>query len=266
MPIRFGSIVITLLCISCTSLQKLPENSEKWKEVTVLEPVYLELQTQLNKKEIAEYEYTSSKATTDERRIKVTRKDSVKFTVESTVVGATPEGYLKVDMTTTAKEGAYELNDLAFPELGEEIRFIMTKESKVIRAGGYSEESIFFIQPIPLPDHSVKKGDTWVQEQTWISRHNSIPLKLELVAILSRFIDCGKDDICADIEISGRVTIPKELLKGRFESRTYGRFLFALRGGSMVWSNIHTDENLRSGDKDLEVHSLMTSKVSDYFL
>lgn len=231
------------------------------KEVQMKEPVKLELSHELGQFDITRYRYHSSKATLDERKIKVKRDEVVDFKIRSEVRGLTPSGLINLQVKTLEKEGPVELNDLAYPELNETIDFTLTKNAQVVRAGGYSSDSIFYVQPIPLPEKAVSKGDTWAVEHAWLSRHNGIPLKLELVAILSRFVECGPQDTCADIELSGRVTLPPGLIKGSLDSKVFGRLLFALKKGLIVWSEIRTDEDLSTPGEKVEIASCMESVI-----
>jgi hypothetical protein len=235
----------------------------KVKEVRVRQPVLLQINGNKGQVELTRYRYLSTKATTDERKIRVKRDESVDFVTKSEVIDSLKDNQVRVRVQTTQKEGGVELNDLSFPELNESIDFIFTPSAKVLKAGGYSRESIFFVQPIPLPEGPVSKGDTWTLEHTWLSRHNSLPLKIELVSILSRFVECGENDRCADIEISGRVVLPPGMIKGSLQSQVFGRLLFAEKKGMIVWSDIRTEERLKTEDEKIEIDSCLESLVEE---
>jgi len=259
-PVRITSNVLSLVLIPSV-LAGCAHSQKSVKEVKINTPVKLELSQQLGQFDITHYRYHSSKSTLDERKIKIKRDEIVDFKVRSEIKGLSPSGLIRLQVKTVQKEGPVELNDLAYPELNETIDFALTKNAQVVRAGNYPSESIFFVQPIPLPDHPVAKGDTWAVEHAWLSRHNGIPLKLELVAILSRFVECGAGDTCADIEISGRVTLPPGMIRGSLDSKVYGRLLFALKKGLIVWSEVRTDENLNTPDERVEIASCMESVI-----
>jgi hypothetical protein len=250
-------LVLSSLLSSCSHMS----GQGHIKEVQMKQPVKLELSQELGQFDITRYRYHSSKATLGERKIKVKRDEIVDFKIRSEVRGLTPSGLIQLQVKTLEKEGPVELNDLAYPELNETIDFTLTKNAQVVKAGSYSSDSIFYVQPIPLPEKPVNKGDTWAVEHAWLSRHNGIPLKLELVAILSRFVECGPQDTCADIELSGRVTLPPGLIKGSLDSKVFGRLLFALKKGLIVWSEIRTDEDLSTPGEKVEIASCMESVI-----
>jgi hypothetical protein len=259
---NFKTFYVLPAAIFLSACAHLPSSSHI-KEVTLKEPVSLELGHQLGEFDITHYRYHSTKSTLDERKIKVKRDEIVDFKVRSEVTGLTPGGLIHLQVKTVAKDGPVELNDLAYPELNETIDFTLSKSAQVIRAGGYSSDSIFYVQPIPLPDKPVSKGDTWEVEHAWLSHHNGVPLKLDLVAILSRFVECGPKDTCADIEISGRVTLPPGMINGSLDSKVYGRLLFALKRGLIVWSEVRTDENLQTSEEKVQIASCMESTLDE---
>ncbi len=258
---RFNNYVTYLLCAlaasACTHMSK----TGNAKEYEMKAPIMLEIGHELGQFDISHYRYHSSKSTYDARKIRVKRDEIVNFKVRTEVKGVTPMGMVKLQVKTLEKEGPVELNDLAYPEVNESIDFTLTKNAQVIRAGGYSSDSIFYVQPIPLPNRPVNKGDTWAVEHAWLSRHNGIPLKLELVAILSRFVECGPKDICADIEVSGQVTLPPGMIRGSLDSKVFGRMLFATKKGLIVWSEVRTEETLQTPEEKVEIASCMESVI-----
>jgi len=229
------------------------------REVQISGPVKLEINNEAGHTEVTHYRYDSIKDTHDERKIRVKREEVVDFKTKSVVTSSKGTGEVDVRMETFEKDGEMDLNDLSFPEKGEAIDFVMDRASNVIKAGNYPPESIFFVQPVPLPPQAVSKGDTWEIEQGWLSRNNGMPLKLDIIGILTKFVECGENDRCADIEISGKVTVPTGLVKATLESKVEGHLLFALRGGLVVWSEIRTHEKLITADEKVLIGSCMES-------
>ncbi|MGE3973972.1 MAG: hypothetical protein AB7F59_05545 [Bdellovibrionales bacterium] len=260
MKVKWLLLLIMVGCSHGAKVDSLP-GASKVKEVIFKEPIRLEISKTKGHVDVLKYRYISTKSTSDARKIKVKREEFVDFTTKSTVIEVLPNGNIRYRIQTLQKEGAVELNDLSFPELNESIDFILTPSAHVLKAGGYSSESIFFVQPIPLPSTPVSKGDTWTLEHTWLSRHNALPLKIDMVSILTQFVECGDKDQCADIEISGRVTLPPGMIRGSLESRVYGRILFAVKKGMIVWSEIRTEEKLKTAEERVEIESCMESVV-----
>ncbi|HEX4924039.1 MAG TPA: hypothetical protein VFV50_08130, partial [Bdellovibrionales bacterium] len=97
----------------------------------------------------------------------------------------------------------------------------------------------------------------------WASDNSGIPLELDLVAILKGVYACGADDQCADIEISGQVGIPQKIPKLRLDSEITGRMLFAVRHGSIIWSEIRTNERLVADSHESNVSSCMKSRIEE---
>lgn len=171
---------------------------------------------------------------------------------------------LETSVKTKFKDGTVDLHELAFPELGEEIGYILRKNGQILRAGIYSSQSIFFVPSLPIPKGAVAIGDTWPMEHMWISGRDRIPLKLQIIGILKDIVPCDVSGYCADIEVSGSVNLV--LLPAtqdvRFDSRVWGRLLFALDRGDVVWSEMRSREEMLVGKERTQVESCMVSKMA----
>lgn len=193
------------------------------------------------------------------------KTESVDFTVRTEYKFYDPKlGVLKFKVKTTRKDGKVELHDMAFPELHEEIDYIVAgKTGQVIQAGAYSPEGIFYIPSIPMPKEPVRVGDTWAMQHVWYSSGEAIPLRLDIVGILKDIVSCDGGKQCADIEISGGVELEKmTTTKGsKFESKLWGRMLFSIERGDVIWSEMRSTEEMSVPGERVSVTSCTVSET-----
>lgn len=251
--------VLTLITCStlvhCTSLRK----------STPDEAVTLELKGQPGTSIETRYYSSARTLSYNENQLLRDRTESVDFAVITDIKSYDPQTkQLKFVARTVRKDGKVALHDLAFPELREEIDFVVDGgTAKVIRAGGYSPLGIFYVPSMPLPKEPVKVGDTWVLEHVWYSANDNIPLKLDIVGILKNIVPCEGDKRCADIEISGNVSLvnaPTTIGSG-FESKVWGRVLFGVERGEVIWSEMRSAERMNLPGERVEVSSCMISET-----
>lgn len=250
------------LFVACGSLKKAPASYEgpRFSSQAVSEPITLELKTERDRVTETKYYSESHIQNFDAGQIVKDRVEGVEFTVRNTYTwGMAREGTIAFQSTTIEKDGLIPLNDLAFPELKQEINFILTPQGDVLKAGEYPETSVFYIPPIPLPGEKVEIGDTWVFEKQWIGMGNGIPLEIKAVGILKDVLDCeGKT--CALIEISGHVgVLADELVAARFKSELQGYILFLIDKGEVLWSRIQSKEWLHLEGSSSQVASCLNS-------
>lgn len=195
-------------------------------------------------------------------RLRDQEESSVEFEVE-TGIRALPDGNIEQIVKTVSKNGNIDLRSLAFPEFGETIDLRVTRQGKVLHAGPYASESVFFVPPVSLPEGHVSPGETWSLVAEWKSFEDGTPFQLEMVSILRGYVACGSDQ-CADIELSGEVKIPFEMrrLIG-FDSEWRGRMLFARQAGSVVWARIDSLETMQSENVRRQVHSCLESVLME---
>ncbi|MBX3022035.1 MAG: hypothetical protein KF799_10195 [Bdellovibrionales bacterium] len=189
------------------------------------------------------------------------RYESVDFTVETKTV-AVKNGEIATVVKTVEKDGTLDLHNLAFPELKEEIEFVVKADGEVLKAGKYPPQSIYFVPSLPIPGRLVEVGDTWTMEHTWYSSHEAIPLKLSVVGILKDIVSC-EGGHCADMEVSGGVSLalPPNVKTARFDSRVWGRLLFSLARGDVIWSEMRSREEMSvEGDRSVS-ESCMISRL-----
>lgn len=164
---------------------------------------------------------------------------------------------IAIDTKTTKKEGNLSLHDMAYPELDETIHFVFDSKGRVIQAGQHNPGTIFFVSPLPLPDGTVKVGDTWTYETEWISQESQMPMKLQLVMILKKAIRCFGDEYCAEIEWSGKV-FPSEI-KLPMNSKIFGYTLYRPKTGSQIWTWSKNEEQLELQGVKMKVSTCIQS-------
>lgn len=200
-----------------------------------------------------------------DRQLLRDKNEVVDFTTVTRVQGYDPQGkILTYSVKTVAKDGAADLHDMAFPEKSEEIDYIVRADGTVLRAGTYPPQGLFFVPSLPVPQDEVEVGDTWSMTHTWYSSHDGIPLKLDIAAILKGIVPCeAKGKFCADIEISGGVklaTLPTTE-GARFNNRVWGRLLYSLERGDVLWSEMRSLEEMVVKGERTSVLSCMVSEA-----
>ena len=242
-----------MLGLGCTSLSK-----------SAPRPTSVVIQFKARAGDSTETRYASSAHTRLYSDAQLTREthESVDFTVRTKTVAVGERAFTTVS-ETTYKDGRVGLHDLAFPELHEQIEFITQPDGTILKAGSYPPQSLFFVPSIPIPDRPVAVGDTWTMEKTWASAREGLPLTLDVVAILKEIVPCETNQYCADIEVSGHVTlgVPPNVPGARFSSRVWGRTLFSLSRGDVLWSEMRSQEDFLARQERSETSSCMVSEM-----
>jgi hypothetical protein len=185
--------------------------------------------------------------------------EAMDFLVETGVV-AVRDDQIAMRSKTIEKDGTAPLNDLAFPELDEEIDFVYSRRAQVLLAGDFPRDSIFYMPPVSLPEGAVDVGDTWMMDYSWISSNDGLPLKLSMLTIFKTVVACGVRDACADLEVSGQVDlIGANPAKIKFASRLFGRMLLSLKSGEILWSEVQARDDFASSGIESKVNSCMSS-------
>src|SRR6185312_536216 len=95
----------------------------------------------------------------EEQQLVRDRYEGVDFTVDTHVQDYSPQdGVLKFDVKTVRKDGTASLHDLAFPELDEQMDYVIRSNGDVLQAGLYPPQSLFYVPSMPIPDHPVAVG------------------------------------------------------------------------------------------------------------
>lgn len=236
----------TLLLLACASQPELVSERDLKLPLTlsaapVSTPVDLALKAQAGRIEKVRYAHRLISQAIDQGQINQETEDGLNFTAETKTTAA-DESSMSQTVRVLEKSGKEKLQDFAMPELGETLQMLMTRKGKVLKAGSWPANSIYYVPPVSMPDEPVQVGDTWTMQSTWISQGDQIPYHLDMLSILKNFVQCGTD-VCADIEMSGSVTLTGDIQRVMvFSSDWRGRMLFALGNGTVVWARVNTDE------------------------
>lgn len=225
-------------------------------------PVSLALKAEVGQEDVTRY-YSHSRIKNFESVQLVRERDEmVEFRVREKVAKIDPgTGNLTIKVETVQKDGTVDLHDMAFPEKGEEIEYVMSRRGEVLRAGEYPPDSVFYVPPIPLPKEPVEIGDTWTLDHAWIGLKSAIPLGVHMVAILKDIRSCGKGR-CADVEVSGNVeVIGAAPQKAQFSSVLWGRMLMSVERGTVIWSEIRSREKMTIPNERTDVLSCMVAEL-----
>ncbi len=246
-------VLATLFTVGCASQ----------RTKTLPESVVIEMKGKAGESWETEYVSTSRTWSYTEGQLIRDRTEEVDFTIQTQVRDYdSNSGLLRFEVKTLKKEGVIPLRDLAFPELGETIDYVVQKSGKVLKAGAFRPDSLFYVPSLPIPKGPVQVGDTWSLTHAWISGANHIPLQLEAVGILKAIEGCGKDSICARIEISGGVDVLGAMQKSPLpvlSSEIRGSVLFDVASSDVIWSQIVSEDQMAAGSERTKVLSCMVS-------
>jgi hypothetical protein len=216
----------------------LPEGA---KAVRVKGPVTLRLKAQLKGTETVDYYHTAMSRAFEEKELRHEKTEVLSFTALSETSKVDGDRFTQV-ITVSDKDGTIGLHDFAMPEPGERLEVVSDALGKILKAGDWPPNSIFYVSPIAVPEQPVEVGDTWTMQASWLSLTDMVPYELDMVNILKGFVTCGADT-CADIEVNGNVAMQGPLNRTLvFRSEWRGRLLFALEAGTVVWSRVNSEE------------------------
>ena len=256
------NICVLVSQLGCSSIGQAPEFSPK--KITYDKPINFEIRNRVGAVERTRIESSSLTQTFESGTLRKEEKEIVDFLVESKVTQVKENGDITFEITTLEKDGPTNLQDLAFPEEGETLKVTLDKKSRVLESGTYPKTSMFYIPPISLPKGSVKVGDTWVMKHQWVSLRNALSMQVEVVSILKNIYRCGVEDLCAEIEISGAISILGEIAQELpLKSEIVGRLLVDVDSGSVIWSDIRNFEELTADQTVVKVRSCMETVLSD---
>jgi hypothetical protein len=228
--------------------------------IAMTEPVTLRLLGEVGRTELARNCSATHTKTFEKGRISHERVEGVDFEVESKTVSVDGDRMTQ-EVRTVSKDGTVPLHSFALPEYGETLELITNSQAKVFKAGNYPKESIFFVPPIPLPDHPVKVGESWVMKVWWLSEQSTLRLSSKVTATLLGVQPCG-ESTCADVEMKGSVLLdPPVNKKGEFNHSLRGRYLLELKRGLLVWGEFQSTERLQAPGARVEVSSVLRSHL-----
>lgn len=255
-------VVSVLFSMGCASAPKQKE-AKLAVPIATKEKLELRLHGTESRKETVRIYSHSWIETTEDGQVRHEKDEIVDFKAKYEFLK--PEaGEIRVKVTTSDKDGFVDLRDLAFPDDGEVLEIRMTPSARVLAAGEYPKESLFFVPPIPLPEEKVRVGDTWSLSHQWIGSKNGVPLKLDLITVLKALYPC-LDGRCADLEVSGEVSVmgvPADP-QTKMQSRLNGRMLFSLESGAVLWSEIHSAELFADAKAAVKVRSCLVTRLEE---
>lgn len=256
------ALPLALLLSACASsgsknLMALPPGAKgELPTVKMKEPVFLRLKAEPKSTETVEYYHVSASRAFEEKELRHEKTETLSFTAlaettkteklpppdAASTEGAAPLERFTQSITVTKKDGTVGLHDFAMPEVGERLEVVTDSRGKILKAGDWPTNSIFYVSPISLPEEAVSVGDTWTMQASWLSLEDMVPYELDMVSILKGFVKCG-NDTCADIEVNGNVGMQGALRQALvFRSEWRGRLLFALGAGTVAWSRVNSEE------------------------
>lgn len=258
----FFSVLAIGILSACASHPVANTNGETSKAKVDPNAIDLELRGKIGEESRTVYHSESSVEDFEDSQKVRDHQETMDFTVLTKVAEAN-EKQLKISTKTIEKDGTSGLHDFAFPELDETVDFIYTKKAQVLSADPFPKESIFFLPPISLPNGPAKVGDTWTMNHAWVSSNQGLPLNLDLVTIFKDLVSCGKFGQCADLEVSGRIDVISDKFQRSvsFDSRLWGRILFSIDKGDVVWSEVRSRESFKAGNTEMRVMSCMVSRM-----
>ena len=219
----------------------MPLNQEGLKQVSVTSPVLLRMKSKPGSVEKIKYLHKSLSKSYEDADLRNQKDQSIEFTSQAETVKVAADSFTQT-LSLIAKEGEADMHDFAMPELGEKLDVTADFRGRILHAGNYPANSIFYVPPVSLPDGPVSVGDTWSMQSSWLTLDEMVPFQLDMVRILKGVFECGTDQ-CAEIEIQGNVTLQGSLVQSMtFKSSWRGRMYFAIQAGTVVWSRIDSAE------------------------
>ena len=243
---RAGVLVSAGLISACASGAKtgepLPPGAKgELPSVKMSGPVTLRLKAEPKSSETVEYFHVSASRAFEGKELRHEKTETLTFTAQAETVKSENERFTQA-ITVTKKDGTVGLHDFAMPELGERLEVVSDSRGKILKAGDWPSNSIFYVSPVSLPEQAVEVGDTWTMQSSWLSLEDMVPYELDMVSILKGFVKCG-NDTCADIEVNGNVGMQGALQQTLvFRSEWRGRLLFAVNAGTVAWSRVNSEE------------------------
>lgn len=275
----FNLIQVVLILVSCsaifggcthagkTNAAKPPEAIINLKPLKVDGEVPLRLKADTARPEQVTYLHSSVSLSYEDNQLRHQKEERMGFVTQAETLSSEP-GNTSVPnkftqaITVVKKDGNMDMHDFALPEVGERLEITADSRGKIIRAGDYPTNSIFYVSPISLPEKPVRVGDTWVERANWLSLEEMIPYQLDMVSILRGFWSCGVDT-CAEIEISGEVGFQGPLAKTlKFNSTWRGKIYFALNAGTVIWSRTDSQERFMTDNVRRDVTACLEAVLT----
>jgi hypothetical protein len=258
-----GLSVVAML--ACVSARKTGSGSTSGGEPVDEESKFqgtVELKLKPNQTNVEKINYTHRSRSTSFEDIEVRhqKEEALEFISSTSVAKVDGDRFTQL-ISIDKKTGTGNLHDFAMPEVGERLELTSDSRGRILRAGDYPANSIFFVPPISLPDGAVAVGDTWALTAQWLSLEEMVPYQLEMASILKNVKPCGTHK-CAEIEISGEVTLQGPLVQMMsFKSLWKGFLSFDVDSGTVLWSRVDSEEQFMSGNVRRSVNSCLEAAL-----
>jgi hypothetical protein len=239
-----------------------PAFADALKPLAPTGPIDLKLKADAKRVEKVAYFHRSRSTSYEEVEKRAEKEETLEFTSQAETLKTDPSGdrFTQV-ITVPKKQGTINLHDFAMPEVGEKLEITADSRGRIIRAGDYPQNSIFYVPPISLPDGPVSVGDTWPLQSTWMSLEEMVPYQLDMVSIFKHLWSCGSHR-CAELEISGEVSLQGPLVQMMaFKSLWKGFLIFDIDAGTVAWSKVESEEQFMSGNVRRSVTSCLEATL-----
>lgn len=256
--LTFILVVLVIFTAGCSTTNK---QAVKMPEQWGADPVFLQLKPQAGQVEVASNCYVAITKKFVKGELRNKRIEATDFKTKLITLKSDKQATIQQILTTFYKDGGAQLNDLALPELNEQIDFILQPNGKILKAAQYPQDSLFFVPSLPLPSKAVKVGDEWELESAWRDLSTKMKFSSKIKAKLKGYSTCG-EHLCAEIVFEGKMAVPEELRKAMgFEHKLTGRFLFDPKLGLVPFALFEADEQLQGKEAQVVVKSRLRSHL-----
>ncbi len=239
------------------------------KPLDLKEPVLLRLKGEIGRPEKVSYVHRTRSTSYEDVQVRHQKEETLEFVSQADTLrllpgrGANDETVFTQVLSIVSKNGTMSLHDFAMPEMGENLEVTADSRGRILRAGDYPSNSIFYVPPISLPDGPVHVGDTWGLQSEWLSLEEMVPYRLDMTSILRAVSSCGAHR-CASIELSGQVTLQGPLSQVMaFSSFWKGYLMFDIDAGTVVWSRVDSEEQFASGNVRRSITSCLEATLTE---
>ena len=240
-------VILSCVATSCSHLKPKPEVELRLKALDQ------KLSTNYYSKSVSQQVKNRSFATEQESELRFTE-------IKSYLPEESGEERLAFQVEVKDKDGEAKMHEMAFPEPGEEVLMIYRPDATVVSAGDFSEDSVFYLPSLSLPEDPVRVGDTWHSFYEWVSGESGIPFSLELVTIFKEIKPCG-DSSCALLEVSGATKMNHASIGDQFSSEVSGFILFDIDRGLTLSTDMKSQEEINMDKVLLRSSSCLMSRV-----
>ena len=226
------------------------------KSTRPLAPVELRLKATVGRAEKVAYLHRSLTKNLEISEVRNQKEESLEFVSQAQTLKAEPSRFTQ-SLQVISKDGKGRMHDFAMPEPGEKLNVTSDSLGKILKAGDYPTNSVFYVSPLSLPQDAVTVGDTWTMQASWLSLEEMVPFQLDMISILKEFWNCGTHR-CAEIEIQGDVALQGTLTKTmEFKSGWKGGLIFDIDAGTVLYSRVNSQEEMVADRVRREIHSCL---------